>query len=1424
MTSVKYSEKLIIAANQNLKEREYWFGRLAGEVGAVTFCYDFVNTGVEAGALREEFVFDGEVFQGLMRLSNKSDARLHMIFTMLVTVLLHKYTGSDDIILGTPIYKQESDTEFINTVLPLRSRLGEGGTFKDLLLQARQTIVEAAENQNYPIGILAEQLGYTATGEHFPLFDVALLVENVQDRGYIGDLPVKTVFSFKRTETAVEGSIEYSARHYEPDTMRRVVAHLKKLTEALPANINEPIDSFDILSPEEREQLLVAFNGETVDFPMDRSIYSLFEEHVQKNPGAVAVVGREAGNGNPDESGNEAEEISLTYGQLNAKANRLALLLKSKGVESGEVVPVMVDRSPDILVGVLGIMKAGGAYLPLDPGYPGDRLEFMLKDSGAKLLLTEGHLREKAAAMVTAEATASGGEWGKIPLEIIDINEPGLSGDSGENQGNPGYAMEPTDPAYVIYTSGSTGQPKGVMVSHKSFSHAAFCWRREYRLDRMAVNLLQMASFSFDVFAGDIARTLANGGKMVITASGGLDLENLCDLIEGHQVSLLESTPALAVPLMDYAYDNGRAFESLQLVILGSDTCRVADFKRLLSRFGSRMRIINSYGVTEATIDSSYYEGSAEELHDGGNVPIGKPLPNTFYYILDSRQRLLPVGQPGELYIGGHGVALGYLHREGLTKERFIPSPFPVPTPQTTQREPEVYNGSDFPEPQTPSTAVHIGGPGGAAPWPAGRPPGGPPEAHGEFTLYKTGDRARWLADGNVAFLGREDFQVKIRGFRVEPGEIENKLLAHEAVKAVVVDARDDETGDKFLCAYIVPSVPADEDGEKQRLPVEAIKEYLGQQVPDYMVPSYFVELDELPLTANGKVDRKGLPGIDKMGGVLYIAPRHETDEKLVKIWQEVLGVEQEAIGIDNGFFDLGGNSMKAIISISRIHKEFNVKMPLAQMFEMQTIRHLSEYIEEAATDEFAVIEPAEKMEYYTASPAQSRLYLVQQMDPQSVVYNMPASVVFSAELEREKLERISREIIDRHESLRTSFHMVEGIPVQRVHEPEAIVFEVDFYDLASDSELAANPGAVLKRFIRPFDLDSAPLLRVGAATTGDGKFILMVDMHHIITDGLSMNIFIEEAVTLFSGGVLEPLELQYKDYSQWQIQRGGSGDSEMEKQQRFWLEQFESDGKGNVPVMNLAFDFPRPDVQRFEGDQVTLRLGSRDTEALRRLAGEEDVTLYILMLAIFNVLFARICSQEDIVLGVGTAGRWSDELQKIIGMFINILALRNLPAGHKTFREFVKEVKERTLASFDNQDYPFEDLVAQLVPNRDRSRNPLFDVMFSFNNIDVPAVDSAKMEVPTETGDTQVLETGITKFDISIMAEERADSIFIVFEFSTALFKKETIKRYVGYFQELVTAIIEDDNKKLEDYSISHDLLGAKANVSQEDFDDFDF
>ncbi|MCK5057808.1 MAG: amino acid adenylation domain-containing protein [Candidatus Aminicenantes bacterium] len=1309
MEARHYSHKVAVAAHQNVKEKAFWLEQLAGEPEKSCFPYEHnlvkADEPVGQKPALESFHLPAELVLKLEKISGGIDIKLHIVLTAGLVLLLHKYTGNSDILTGAPVLKQEQEAEFINRILVFRSRIEKNMSFKELLLQVRETIVNVSENQNFPLAVLPDLLKIPVGENGFPLFDVVLLLENIHDKNYLDGIAYNILFSFLRSAGFIAGTLEYNTRFYEKENIQGIIKHFGILLGKALDNMDIPLATVDMLSEEERTKILVNFNLTDMEYPEEKKIHELFAEQVDRTPDCVALISR----GSRDEA--SLITCSFTYRELNGAANRLAGMLIEKGVSPDSIVAILVEPSLEMMIGIWSVLKAGGAYLPIDPGSPPGRVRFMLSDSGEKILLTDRR---------SFEAAGIAGSWqGEILfLEEIDSREgvrPAMA-----SLDHPPLCSSAGDLAYVIYTSGTTGFPKGVLVEHRNVVAYLFAFDHEFAFAEKDT-VLQQSTFAFDVFVEEVFPVLLRGGKVAITSRAEvLNIDMLSGFIVKHKVNVVDCTPLLLLEL-----DRIGNLGCVETVISGGDVLK----GEYIEHFLQSGTVYNTYGPTETTVCASYYRCTPPL---GKNVPIGKPIANYKIFILDRDGLPQPTGIGGELCISGAGVTRGYLNQPELTSERFLPNPF----------------------------------------LPGQR-------------IYRTGDLARWLPDGNIEFLGRIDDQVKVRGYRIELGEIESCLLRHPDIDEAVVIEKREESGDKYLVGYFSASIP---------LKIADLRDYLGEKLPGYMVPWFYVQVAKLPVTRSGKIDRRALPELQASADRVYVAPRDEIEEDLVGIWNRVLAVDKGEIGIDDNFFDLGGNSLKAIIIASRIHKQFDVKIQLVDIFKIQTLRRIAEHIKGSERETFTAIPVAPEKKYYPLSSAQRRLYIVEQLSVDGTGYNIPLRVILEGELNLEKLQDSFREIIRRHESLRTSFEDVDGEPMQKIH--KLVDFSIEYVDMTraakNEAEATARQEQWIRNFVRPFDLSKAPLLRAALLGTGETETILLVDTHHIITDGISMSLFVKEIMALYGGkGLAEP-RMQYKDYSEWQNRRKEEG--VLKKQEHFWLDQFNI----GIPVLDLPTDFKRPAVKGFAGNVREFSIKDRDSRALIALALKEEVTLFTMLLALFYVLLSSVSGQEDIVVGTSTAGRSHADLEQVLGMFVNTLPLRNFPRGEKTFREFLHQVKWRTLESFENQDYQFEELVDKVVEKTDPARNPIFDVLFMFQNISVIYADIPAVEIPGLKIKSYPGESLVSKFDITLWGAEKENILYFNFEYSTTLFKEETIDMFIDNFKGILSSILENPDRRL--------------------------
>ncbi|MBV9774839.1 MAG: amino acid adenylation domain-containing protein, partial [Gemmatimonadetes bacterium] len=891
--------------------------------------------------------------------------------------------------------------------------------------------------------------------------------------------------------------------------------------------------------------------------------------------------------------------------------------------------------------------------------------------------------------------------------------------------------------AYVIYTSGSTGTPKGVEVEHRGIVRLV----RGTDYVRLAADdrVAQASNAAFDAATFEVWGALLNGAALVgIPRDAALAPEELVGAVGARGITTLFLTTAL---FNQVAREHPGAFGTLRTVLFGGEAVDPAAVRRVLAAGGPE-RLLHVYGPTENTTFSTWHR--VREVPDGARtVPIGAPVAQTTAYVLGDGLAPVPVGVPGELYLGGDGVARGYLGRPGLTAEKFVPDPF-------------------------------------------GREPGA--------RLYRTGDRVRWLASGALEFLGRVDGQVKIRGFRIEPGEIEAVLRRHPRVADCAVLAREDAPGERRLVAYVVGLSDAGE-----------LREHLRASLPEYMVPSAFVSLDTLPLTPNGKLDRRALPAPEYGSAAeRYVAPRSPTEEVLAGIWAEVLGLER--VGAHDRFFELGGHSLLATRVVSRIREMLGAELPLRALFEAPTVAELAACVEEVRRAGLPTLPPILPVEHTGALPlsfAQERLWFLDRLQPGSLAYNMPTALRLGGALDVAALERALGEVVRRHEALRTTFAEVESAPVQVTAPFRGFTLLVeDLAALGEEEREAVVRRRALAEAARPFDLAAGPLFRARLLRLDEEEHVLLVGMHHVVSDGWSLRVLLAEIAALYAAyregreSPLRELPVQYADYAVWQ--RAQLRGEVLNRQLAYWRERL----AGAPELLELPTDRPRPATPSFRGDTVPVEVPAGALEQLRALGRAEGSTLYMVLLGAFQALLAKYAGSEDVVVGSPIAGRTRREVEELIGFFANTLVLRTDLSGDPPFRELLARVRAETLGAYEHQDLPFERLVAELQPARALSHSPLFQVMFALEDAD----GAGSGTLPGVSVTAIRTEGGTAQFDLSLGLTATPDGVRGGLTYATDLFERETAERMAGHLARVLEQVAADPGRRLPELA----LMGA--------------
>ncbi|MEW5929249.1 MAG: amino acid adenylation domain-containing protein, partial [Gemmatimonadota bacterium] len=1289
-------------------------------------------------AALHSFALPDRVVEGLRELGRREGATLFMTLLAGWQALLATYSGQDDVVVGSPVAgRGRKETEgmigFFVNMLALRADLSGDPTWAELVGRVREAALGAYGHQEVPFERLVEELAVERSLAHTPIFQVicrlesaaagagltlgALAVEPFEAGAAVSKFDLE--LSFYETADAVQGTLSYRAGRFEADTIARMVGHLETVLETMAAEPGRRLSELELLRGDERAGVLHAWSASRALHPR-LCLHERFAEQAARTPHAAAV----AFEGRP-----------LTYAQLQARADRLARHLRRRGVGPETRVALCAERSPELVVGILGILGAGGVYVPVDPAYPAERIAYLLEDSGCAAVLVQEALEP------TLPATG---------VAVFALEEL-LSDASADEDAPPAAEMSPDNAAYVIYTSGSTGRPKGVVVTHANVLRLFEATQEWFGFGAEDVWTL-FHSYAFDFSVWEIWGALLHGGRLVVVPwETSRDPEAFRALLARERVTVLNQTPSAFRQLAAADEARGDSAElALRWVVFGGEALEPRTLGGWMERHGEeRPRLVNMYGITETTVHVTYRPVGRADVEAGAASPIGVPIPDLGVRVLDRRGSPVPTGVPGELYVGGGGVARGYLGRAELTAERFVPDAF-----------------------------------------------SGEPGAR----LYRTGDRVRWLAGGELEYLGRMDQQVKIRGFRIEPGEVEAALAGLPQVREAVVVVREDAPGEKRLVAYVVP---AEEGGAG----VAGLREALGALLPEYMVPGAFVVLESIPLTANGKVDRRALPSPERTDEGEYVAPRTPAEEVLAGIWAEALGLER--VGVEESFFELGGHSLLATLVVSYVHEAFGVELPMRALFEAPTVAALAGRIEALRGAGGVAAPPIGRVPRDAPLPlsfAQQRLWLVDRLEPGSAAYNMATALRLRGALDADALRASLDALVRRHETLRTTFAEGGDGPVQVVHPPAPAALPVRDLRGAPDAEAQAERLAA-EEALRPFDLETGPLLRCALLRLADDDHVLCLTLHHVVTDGWSMDVLTREVSALyaaFSRGEtprlpeLPELPVQYADFAVWQRDRL-SGEV-LETQVGYWKEKL----AGAPPLLEIPLDRPRRPGQSPLAASHRLRLSPELSQALRALSRREGATPFMALLAGWQALLSRYSGQEDVVVGSPIAGRIRPEVEGLIGFFVNMLVLRGDLAADPTWSELLGRTRETALGAYDHQELPFERLVEELGVQRSLLHLPVFQVAFALDRSDARERLSLGGLAPEPFG----AEERIAKFDLFLAMLDDGEALGGAIVYRPALFDAETVARMAGHLEAVLETMAADPARRLSRLSL---LRGAE-------------
>ena len=1327
---------------------QYWSKQLEG-VPALQLLTDFPRPAMQSTAgANTGFYIDKELSGALHSLSQQQGTTLFMTLLSAFKVLLYRYTSQQDICVGTPIAgRQQQETEgmigfFINT-LALRTQVNPDGSFVEILQQVRAVTLKAYENQDVPFEKVVEVVSKERDLSRSPVFQVMFVLQNTPPSDEI-TLPELTLtaenleihtskfdISFYITETAngLHCSVEYCTALFMAETITRMISHYKALLAAVVKTPGQKIGLLPMYGNATRQYLLHALAGKISAYPGDKNLLDLFEEQAFRSPLSTALI---------------FEKDKATYQQINEQANMLASYLHKKGIKAGALVPVCIERSFEMVIAILGVLKAGAAYVPIDPDYPKERITFILRDTGATDLITnknskasfvDKEISEKLQGTKSAANPDQAELWNGV--EIICVEDVLTS------QGDPLTKLSlihvPGSGACVIYTSGSSGHPKGVTLTHTGITNRLHWMWKAYPFKSGEVNAIK-TSIGFVDHIWELFGALNKGIVSVIFSKPTLlDLNLFIKKLQVEKITRLVLVPSLLKALLNKLLEDEIKLPNLRYLTSSGETLPVGLVTDFYKTFpAANHTLLNIYGSTEVTADVTCYDTSAGYQQQEGNVPhqhvpIGKPIANTSVYLIDSLGQLTAPGIAGEICVTGVQVALGYLNLPQLTDERFIP---------------DTFNDTS-----------------GAK-------------------LFRTGDFGRLLSDGNIGYLGRIDDQVKIRGNRVELGEVEAVLQKSGLIKQCVLTAKADNSGDNILIGYIVADVTIDK---------QALSNSLRDKLPDYMVPSLWVQMQVLPMTESGKVDKKALPepSVTELTGKQYMAPGTEMEKQLQSIWQQLLSKEE--IGIHHDFFEVGGHSLLAMRVVSAIRKVLNIELSIKDLFLHSTIASLAGHLQnQTVVSLLPAIEVLPRPPQIPLSYSQERLWFIDRLEGSSQ-YHLPVVVRLTGNLNVDALSVAIQNIVERHEVLRTVINEEEGRAYQKIKTAEN--WTIKKINAAEYDNHALH--TLIKNLIdAPFNLSKDYMLRANLVTLNQSEHLLVATIHHIASDGWSMSVIVKELSELYSSidqsrqSYLSSLPVQYADFAIWQ-RKYLQGDA-FDKKLDYWKNKLQ----GTV-ALQLTTDYPRPSVQSTNGAITGVKLSKELSDQLHALSLQQGTTLFMTLLSVVNVLLYRYSGQQDICVGTPVAGRQHQELEGLIGFFINTLTLRTELAGKSSFKELLQQVKSSTLEAYDHQEVPFEKVVEAVVKERDMSRSPLFQVMLVLQN--TPEIDNFQLgEVQLSRGLAGLSAHTTSKFDLTFNIAEASNGLQISIEYCTGLYNVHSINRMLVHFEELLNSVVKIPEQKI--------------------------
>jgi len=1270
---------------------------------------------------REDHVLDADLVAAIKKTGAKNGASLFVTLLASFSGFLHRLTRQTDIVVGIPAAGQSLDGHerlvgHCVNLLPLRAVVDPGQSLAVLFKTMRATMLDAYEHQRYTFGTLLKKLPLPRDPSRLPLVSVMFNIDQALDSertsfpglemAYVTNPRHYENFEMFINAAQVGGQLrlecQYNCDLFHARTIRRWLACFETFLRDMTIAPERALGELELLSLEDRK-IIEACSAVEAEYPKLACVHDLVSAQAERSPDAEAIV---------------FGAQTVRYCDLEARSNQLARVLQSRGIGQGALVGLCLERTPDMVIAMLAVLKTGAAYLPLDPAFPEGRLAFMVQDSGLRLVVSSSNLADRhgCAPAITLELDRS--------EEVIATFATTSIGDQAGGRSD--------EPAYVLYTSGSTGKPKGVVIPHRAAVNLLCSMQREPAMTA-SDSLVAVTTLSFDIAFLELVLPLTVGGRMFLASRDqAIDGSALRKLLETSKATVMQATPVTWRLLIEAGWRGHGTFRAL----CGGEALPADLAEALLER---TCALWNMYGPTETTVWSSCWR--VERPRQG--ILIGRPVANTIIRVLDPNLRLSPVGVPGELFIGGDGLALGYLHRTELTAERFIADPF-------------------------------VSG---------GR-------------LYKTGDLGRWRDDGLLECLGRTDFQVKIRGLRIELGEIETALTAHPSVKQVTVVAREDRPGDVRLVAYIIPATSS--------LDEAAVRAHLRELLPEYMVPQHFVALGAFPMTVNGKIDRKALPAVEYTAApVASQPPSNALEARVLAAYQKRLG--RTDIGLEDNFFALGGHSLLATQVIAELNRDLGLALPIRLAFEAPTVVELARRIEkerQTSTDATRIpVRPDQSRA--PLSLQQQRAWFIEQLQPGNIIFNTPAAHRLRGAMHEAAFERAFAEMVRRQVSLRTVIHENSDGIVQAVlpEVPVKLFPPEDLSGLPVEEREGRLKTRIHEMTVTPFNLHDGPLFRTRLFRLAPEEHVLVFVAHHIIWDGWSFDLFYEEMTGHYEAfrhgqpSPLEPLPVSYGDFAAWQ--RAWLHGDRLRAEVEHWKNQLQ----GHNESLALPTDRPRPAEMSNMGNTEWLNVSKEMTDRLHHVGRQADATLFMTLLAAFYAFLWRHTGQHDLVVGTPVRGRSHIEVEKLMGFFVNALALRKKVDEKATFLDLIREVRALALDGFSHPDVPFEHLVRELKLPRDDSRFPVYQAFFSFQDA---------RQRPSKWGNLSherfpVFQAGLAE-DCSAWFVERSFGMIGSISLNADIFTRETVCRYRDRFQQLLETIAADPNQRIADLDIMAD------------------